>query len=150
MLQMTRCRVAERLLHRTEEVLRPYLQQYLVGVITGELMDTELKGSHHEVIFKVRSCNSQTTRYFCLSSWHLCNMQDRSSQWMNGQLLTTMSSEDTFVMRTRAGVSRGAADTAACAAAPGAGAGPGGRVTPPGRSGPTGAAVLHPWLPARC
>lgn len=56
-LQPVWCRLAERLLHRTEEVLRPYLQKYLVGVITGELADTELKGSHHDVIFKVHGCH---------------------------------------------------------------------------------------------
>lgn len=38
-------------------MLRPHIQKYLVGVITGELVDTELKGSHHDIIFKV--CGSR-------------------------------------------------------------------------------------------
>ena len=49
------CRLAERLLHRTEETLRPHLQKFLVELITGEQADTDLKSPHHMVIYKVHS-----------------------------------------------------------------------------------------------
>ena len=53
------CRLAERLLHRTEETLRPHLQKYLVEMITGQQVDTDLKIPHHIVIYKVHSWHSK-------------------------------------------------------------------------------------------
>jgi len=46
-------RLAERLLQRTEELLRSPIQKHLSGVITGELLDSDLKGAHHDLIYKV-------------------------------------------------------------------------------------------------
>lgn len=40
-------RLAERLLRRSP------IQRHLSGVITGELVDSDLKGSHHQLIFQV-------------------------------------------------------------------------------------------------
>ena len=46
-------RLVQRLLQRTEDLLRPYLQRFLIALVDGESVDTELKQEPAELIVKV-------------------------------------------------------------------------------------------------
>lgn len=61
-------RLAKRLLQRTEELLRSPIQKHLSGVITGELLDSDLKGAHHDLIYKVLKNNADVTAALATSS----------------------------------------------------------------------------------
>ena len=46
-------RLVQRLLQRVEDVLRPYLQRFLIALVDGDPVDTELKQEPVELIVKV-------------------------------------------------------------------------------------------------